>query len=293
MCYSGRNGSGKTFNLTIKARRRYKRSCLHWLLVNKSIFRKTKKAKKSELYNQEKPKLYSNYPIIIDKQKYKKTKRYSDEWIKYDKYVYKLSKMVEIGYIDNTKPFPLGSIVVIDEFSRFLNQFVSIKDKEYQKTLENIGDNLTFWRHYHGNYSNFLVSSQCTNEINHNIRYKLNQSICFDSTKHYLKLIHISKYRVIDLTDNIKTMDETSTDNKDLNDKYCTIVHFGKCRYYDDRCFSERYRVVDKKPKSKSPLKIEEIVKPTLNANYNDILLTYDYNKIKTASASTPINEKK
>lgn len=261
LCYSGRCGSGKTFNMTIQALKYYRKSVFQWWLCNKSILRFTKKSKRHELYNKPKPKLYSNYPIII-----KKTKK-----------GYKVSEPLNIGYLDNTKPFEDGSILVLDEFSQFLSQFITIKDKDYANTLNNISDNLTMFRHYHSNYSHLLVSSQCTNEINYVVRYKLNQSICFDSTKHYFKLFHISKYRIVDLTDNIKQIDETNVDNKDLNDKYCTIFNFGKCKNYDNRCFSNRYCVVSNEKPIDSPLKIETLCKPTSNMELNAILKTYDF----------------
>lgn len=260
-CYSGRCGSGKTFNMTIQALKYYRKSVFQWWLCNKSILKWTKKSKRHELRGKAKPKLYSNYPIII-----KKTRK-----------GLVTSSFLDIGFLDNTKPFEDGSILVLDEFSQFLSQFVNIKDKDYTNTLKNISDNLTLFRHYHSNYSHLLVSSQCTNEINYVVRYKLNQSICFDSTKHYFKLFHISKYRVVDLTDNIKTIDETNTDNNDLNDKYCTIFNFGRCKNYDNRCYSNRYCKISNEKPVDSPLKIETLCKPTLNMELNDILKTYDF----------------
>ena len=96
------------------------------------------------------------------------------------------------------KSIPLNSIVVIDEFSAWINQF------EFKENFsENLNDHIQKWRHYHGNYSRFYCADQCTNNIPIQVRYRCNSSICCLETKHYFKFIHITSYKNIDLTDNI------------------------------------------------------------------------------------------
>lgn len=290
-CYSGTNGSGKTFNGTEDIIKYYNKACLKWYIVNKSFLRKIFKNKcnKSELYNQPKPRAYTNYPVILRSIKWRKKyeKKPISNYVKIKNRYCLLSDIAKVEQIIGLKPYEGCPQVYIDEIASWISQFINEKDTEYNAFLNNLKDQMTFFRHYHGNDAHFICSSQCTNEIPYTIRYKLNQSISFIESKHYLKFIHIFKYKVIDMTDNIKSVEINENDNKDTTDKYCYIVRFGFRKKYDNRAFSERYREVDGKPYNMTPLKQNETLIAIKNCELNNILKKYGACNLLTKQEKT------
>lgn len=285
--FTGGNGKGKSFNSTNKSRDLYLLSYSHWFKINKSLIYRhvfRKKCQKNEYYNKPAPRLYSNTPIVINKRLFKKYhNKYSAQEL-YERRIISYPAFLSLldnCYQDNEEVMPLGSIVHMDEIKLFMDQFITkaLRGSNYDQEIDNISDNLTLWRHYHGNDSHFVCNTQCSKEINSVIRYKLNKAYSCESISHILGIFHITKYRIIDLTDDIKSIDMTSSDNKDLHDKYCTLFKFGRFRIYDDRAHSERFREIDGYARSLSKLKSEMLVKFDGNRTYNNILRNLDHKK--------------
>lgn len=226
--YSGANGTGKSFNMTYDAIRLYKRSYRKWKAINKPIIQwlwlwippLNKKRVKKELYGLNEPKLYSTYPILYGKNK--------------------ISINLTNDIMLLRESIPLGSIVVIDEFSSWVDQF------QYKESFSQVlNDHIQKWRHYHGNSSHLLVADQCTNNIPLQVRYRCNQAIVCKKTFHFL-FVHITDYKCIDITDDIKNIEIVDSDNSDTEDKILKMIRFGIKRRYDDRAYSNRYFYVDK-----------------------------------------------
>lgn len=248
LCYSGTNGGGKTFNATHDIRKFYRKATRKWRSVNYPIFYVLidwipyfhRKRICNEFYGLDKPKIYSNYPIII-----KKTRKHLE-----------LSEPItnEIMFLEKSIPF--GSQVIIDEFSSWIDQFNY--NNRYSATLN---DHIQKWRHYHGDLSHFICIDQCTNNIPLQVRYRLNQAILCKRTQHYFGFIHITSYKCIELADDIKSVELLDNDKADTEDKTLKLIRFGFKRYYDSRAWSNRYWYVDfndiNTKYSCSPLKVD------------------------------------
>lgn len=224
LCYSGTLGGGKTFNGTLDALKFYRKSIRHWKWINRSIFNYLpfirKRHEQNECYGLEKPCLYSNYPIKISKGVY--------------------SEKIDNDVMFLRKTIPLNSVVIIDEFSSWISQF------EFNETYsDTLNDHIQKWRHYHGNLSHLIVIDQCTNNIPIQVRYRLNESIICLETRHYFKFIHITKYKCIQLADDIKSVEILDNDASDTDDKVLKLIRFSLSRKYDDRAYSNRYTFVD------------------------------------------------
>lgn len=264
LCFSGQLGGGKTFNLTQKGLKLWNKSKWCWRkgnwkicklpILHKLFF------KKYDIYEGlDKPCLYSNYPMVnpffgIGKNKV-------------------VTKPLTNDIMFMRKTIPYGSIVVLDEFSSWINQFEF--NKSYSACLN---DHIQKFRHYHGNHSHLLVADQCTNNIPIQVRYRLNSSVCCLSTRHYFKFIHVTKYRTIDLTDDVKSVNITSEQpNVDDNDNIGVkrAISFGFSRCYDDTTYSNRYAILDGGSNCKfidSPLKtLGTLPHPDVKEQYLDL----------------------
>lgn len=237
LSYGGTLGGGKTFNGTEDIVGFYKKSCRKWKRVNKPFFYLAidwipyfhKKRLNNEYYGLDKPKLYSNYPIVTG---------------------YKKGKPIMSDTIDNDimflrKSIPLGSQCIIDEFSSWISQFNF--NEAYSETLN---DHIQKWRHYHGNDSHLIVIDQCSNNIPIQVRYRLNESVLCIRTIHILHFLHITEYKCIQLVDDIKSVEVIDNDNSDTDDKILRMIRFSIRRKYDDRAYSNRYWFVDENPKT-------------------------------------------
>lgn len=258
LLYSGSNGSGKSFNMTNDSIRFLKKARNHWKHINKPFWSYiylwipyfNNKRKNNESYGLNEPMLYSSYPIRISKKELS----------------IKLTN--DIMFLEKT--IPLNSIVVIDEFSGWISQF------EYNEKFSNtLNEHMQKFRHYHGNLSHLLIADQCTNNIPIQVRYRCNTAIVFRETKHYW-FIHISKYKNIELTDDIKSVEIIDNDNSDTDDKILRMISFSLKRKYDDRAYSNRYTYVDDSIKNykyiDSPLKVDETLKkPNKKHDYVDM----------------------
>lgn len=259
--YSGRVGGGKSFSMTADSCGDYKRSFRTWKHYNKPFFSWlylwipffNKRRKKSEMYGLNEPEFYSSYPI-----KYKK--RLFGKWL--------ISKPITLEIMLLQESIPLQSIVVIDEFSSWIDQF------EYKESFSPVlNDHIQKWRHYHGNKSHLYIADQCTNNIPIQVRYRCNSAICCLETKHYFKFLHITHYKNIDLTDAIKSVEIIDNDQADTDDKVLRMVRFQIFKHYDDRAYSNRYYFVDGNDKNSKfldrPLKtLEGIERPNKKGVY-------------------------
>ena len=257
--FSGRVGGGKSFSMTSDSCSDYRKSLRAWKHVNAPLLEWiylwipyfNKKRKNKELYGLDKPRLYSNYPI------------------EYKRGCFSEPLTLEIMLLQ--KSIPLNSIVVIDEFSAWVDQF------EFKESFSPVlNDHIQKWRHYHGNKSHLYIADQCSNNIPIQVRYRCNSAICCLETKHILKFIHITNYKNIDLTDAIKSVEVIDNDQADTDDKVLRMIRFSIRKKYDDRAYSNRYWYVDKNPQNSkiidSPLKVIECMeKPNKNAKYQTI----------------------
>jgi hypothetical protein len=267
---SGVNGGGKTFNNTYSALNAYKRSVKKWALINSpTLFQKilhlyfipyfNNKRKRNYFYKSKKPLLYSNYPILISNGVY--------------------SEPLTCDIMLMEKCIPWGSVVVLDEVSKWVNQF-EFKES-FSKALD---EHISYFRHYHGNDSRIFMSDQCSNLVPCQLRYRVNQSVYYVKTKHYLKFIHISYFRVISLDDNIKSVQ--NIDNvSNLDDIYDKKITFGFKRRYDDLALSNLYYYYDSNNiviYHESPLKVKNMLrKPIKNYKYKCIDDVIDLKDIK------------
>ena len=232
---SGKLGGGKSFITTCDCLDSYKLSLKEWKKVNKpdiiiKLIRKIpyfdKKNKEKELYGLAKPCLYSNYPIRINKYEY--------------------SKPISNDIMLLKEAIPLNSIVVIDEFSSWINQF-----QFNEKFSRSLNDHIQKWRHYHGNFSKLYVIDQSSDNIPLQVKRRCNKVLYCEKVKHYLGFIHILYYKYIELTENIKTIEinnERSIDNSnkaDTDDKVSKRIVFSIRKKYDSRAYSNRYTYVN------------------------------------------------
>lgn len=168
-----------------------------------------------------KPMLYSNMPIHFKSHLFGRKR----EWAKVllPKHVFLLKKIREF------------SVVLIDEFPQFINQF----EWDNEIVQDNANEFITFFRHYIGGMGgNLILNAQSESDIVVQFRRKLNQAIwCFDFKKHLFGLFYTNKMCDIMLSDNVGTMATTQIEEN-------TKLHFGLFPpkgTYDTRCYSPRY----------------------------------------------------
>lgn len=234
---SGKLGGGKTFTCVNDCLADYSKSLREWKKVNQPcLFRRIIRFipyfknlnMKKELYGLSKPELYSNFPILI------KHKKNCDI----------LSKPITNDIMLLNDSIPLNSIVVIDEFSSWISQF------EFKESFtEALNDHIQKWRHYHGDYSRLYVIDQSSDNIPLQVRRRCNKVLYCESVKHYLKFIHILRYKYIELTEDIKTIEingskDLSNTEEDSDDKVSKRLIFSIRKKYDSRAYSNRYRFV-------------------------------------------------
>lgn len=233
---SGANGSGKTFTCVNDCLKDYSKAVREWRKINEpGIVRKclykipyfSTRNELKEQYGLNKPVLYSNFPICIDKKRG----------------IYSSPITNEIMLLE--KSIPLNSIVVIDEFSSWVNQF-----QYNEKFSESLNDHIQKWRHYHGDLSKLYCIDQSSDNIPLQVKRRCNRILCCDRVKHYFKFIHILRYKYIDTTEDIKTIEiNGSRDLKeveeDTDDKTSKRVIFSIRKKYDSRAYSNRYTYVD------------------------------------------------
>lgn len=251
-CFVGGLGSGKTLEsiaklgiVLIRKQRfihytlynKIKRPICNFFikLINKShrkynLNKKHKKIKK--IYDlkakRKEPKLYVNIPVHFKKHIWFWC--HEREWAEKFKASHMLCLEEIIEY----------SVVCIDEFPQFINQF-NWNNELIQK---NVNEFITFFRHYIGGY--FVINAQSIDEVVCQVRRKLNQATwCFNFKKWGwpIPLFYTVRMCDIQLSDEITTISTTFIEDN-------TRLHFGLFpprKTYDSRCYSIRYKNVLKK----------------------------------------------
>lgn len=242
--FSGSMGTGKSLNLV-----RRQKKLRHQAI--KELKKLNKKFKTDYSFT-----LYSNFPIQY----------------KYKGKLY-LSVPITFEMLTLQEPMSPQCICVIDEFGSFISQF------DYKiKNVEKLDEHIRFWRHYHGNGSHLIVADQCSNNVVLQLRRRFNKVInCIETKFYFFGLIHITKYRVISISDEIKTVEEIKSNLSDKNEnetdlKYKRYIGFHipkplrkffRCyREYDDLAYSNRYnKTYYKDLVENSILKTDDILK--------------------------------
>lgn len=179
-----------------------------------------------------KPMLYSNIPIQFKTHWYTRNK--DREW----------SVMLTESHITLLKEITEYSVVMIDEFPQFVNQFMWNEEI----VQNNLNEFITFFRHYIGGF--FICNAQSENEIEVHFRRKLNQAIySYNFRKWCFGLFYTNRMLDIMLSENVSTMTTAQAEEN-------TKLHFGLFpprKTYDTRCYSVRYKNVLEKavPRSK------------------------------------------
>lgn len=247
--YCGTQGSGKTFSMTCDVVNNYYKAKSKWGKYNKPILRKilylipyfNNKRKNNELYGLERPHVYSSYPILLGSKRDLKKYNY-DINILMEKDI--ISRPLNNDILFEKVSVPVGSQIVIDEVSSWVDQY-EFKE-EYSKNLEDFIQKI---RHYLGNNAHLYCADQCSKRIVNQIRYCLNKiNVCI-KTKHILKFLHITYYKEIEITDDIKNVEILEQDKADTDDNCLRMIRFGFTRRYDDRAYSNRYFYIDQNEK--------------------------------------------
>ena len=251
-CFVGGLGSGKTLSSIAKLAVILirKNRFIHYTLYNNikrpicnffiklinfkhRLYNGNKKHKKiKKIYDlkpkRKEPKLYTNIPVHYKKHMW----FWMHERVWAEKF--KASHMMCLEEIIEY------SVVAIDEFPQFINQF-NWNNEIIQK---NVNEFITYFRHYIGGY--FIINAQSIDEVVCQVRRKLNQATwCFDFKKYGwpIPLFYTIRMCDIQLSDEITTISTTFIEEN-------TKLHFGLFpprKTYDSRCYSIRYKNVFKK----------------------------------------------
>lgn len=171
-----------------------------------------------------KPMVYANIPMHYKTHMFSRKR----EWAK-------ILKPQHIFLLQRLREY---SVVFIDEFPQFINQF------EWDDPLiqDNGNEFITFFRHYIGGY--LICTAQSESDIVVQFRRKFNQAIwCFDFKKHLFGLFYTVKMCDIMLSENITTMSTTLIE-ENTKIKYGFFPPKGT---YDTRCYSVRYDQIFKR----------------------------------------------
>lgn len=126
---------------------------------------------------------------------------------------------------------PVGSVVFIDEFPQFCNQY----DWDNPEVQNQLNEFITFFRHYIGGV--FIINAQSLDEVECHVRRKLNSYYyCFDFHR------FLCFYRVRLLRCRVGDMSVSLTnDFIEENAKWHYGLLFSWLRNYDSRCYRHRY----------------------------------------------------
>lgn len=173
--------------------------------------------------------------LIQKEQKRKQPELYSNIPIKYRKFWFKKrewSKQITPEHLTLIKDIKEYSVVLLDEFPQFVNQFNW--DEELVK--KNLNEFITFFRHYIAGY--LILNAQATSDIVVQIRRKLNQAIWCYNFKKWFWIIYTVKMCDIMLSEDVSTMSTAFIEDN-------TKTHFGLLlgmrKTYNSRCYSVRY----------------------------------------------------
>lgn len=193
------------------------------------------KPKKDYLPKIPKPYLYSNIPVHFKTHLFGRKR----EW----------AKKLQVKHVLCLKRINEYSVVLIDEMPQFISQF----DWDIELVQKQANEFITFFRHYIGGH--LIINAQSEDEIECHFRRKLNQGVwCFDFHAWPCRLFPLFyTNRMCDyiISENIQTMSTTYIEEN-------TRIHFGLFprKAYDSRCYSIRYKNVERHLEEKDKTKI-------------------------------------
>lgn len=203
IAYTGGLGSGKSFSGVKMSLKLYKRQLLK-TKVHNFLHPRAKWRK---------PILLSNIPIYINKKM-------------------GYSHLLTNEHLTLQEKIPPRSVVFIDEIGSYANQF----DYNVSSAFEEF---IRLFRHYTlGGY--LVCTEQCTENIVNTVRRRLNSVYNLMHFKKWFGLFYSVKIRNINISEEIKTIEETNTE-----DNMSTKIGFLPfTKHYDTYCYSERYNGV-------------------------------------------------
>lgn len=235
--FTGGLGSGKTLLSTKLALKLYRKNVRKYYTKKKlandflNLFRKKENKRALSV---DKPKLYSNIPLLINKR----NKIYCER--------------LTTDILLLQERIPLHSVILIDEIGSFASQF----DYKEQNIVKVFDEFVRFFRHYSQN-GYMVVNDQCSENINLVIRRRLNK---VNNLSNCLVLWRFVFYyqRFINVSEEIKTIDNSTaqTNMNDTQDNMNFKVAFLWDKgIYDSLCYSHRYSYVPKIDKDNNNFK--------------------------------------
>lgn len=224
LAFTGGLGSGKSFlsvEMAIRLLKRNRRRVKWYNFFHKKSPRRM-------------PMLYSSIPVRISKK----------EW----------SLELTEGHLLLADKIVERSVVFIDEIGSYASQF------EYKNPniMDNFDEFIRLFRHYtKGGY--LVVNDQCSENIVLTVRRRMNTVFNLMHFKKYFGLFYSVKIRNINISEEIKTIEEESAEDG-------MSVHFGVLpvfsKRYDTYCYSNRYKGVPMiKPRKYSSFKKNTLLK--------------------------------
>lgn len=216
IAFTGGLGSGKSFLSVSMAKKllRKNRNKVKW----HNRFEHLKKFfnRKRTLNIWEKPMLYTSIPVRISKKEWSIKLTYN-----------------QLLMVDRIVP---RSVTFIDEVGSWASQF----EYNNKNILETFDEFVRLYRHYTlGGY--LVINDQCSENIVLQIRRRVNtvnNLMCF---KVWFKLFYTVKVRHISISEEIKTIEETNTEDN-MSTLFGLMPLFRKS--YDTYCYSPRYDTV-------------------------------------------------
>ena len=205
LAFTGGLGSGKSFLSVHYSLKLLKKQRLKVRLQN--LFKKP--LKKAEL-----PLLYTNIPVLIEKNKY--------------------AIRLTPGHLLLQEKLIPKSVCLLDEVDSFASQF----DYGNNNIKDTFNEFVRLYRHYTlGGY--LVVNSQCSENIVLQIRRRINTVFNLMQFQTFLIFYRV-KIRAIDISEEIKSVSE-DTKEESFTFKYGILP---LNRHYDTYCYSERYKTV-------------------------------------------------
>ena len=205
LAFTGGLGSGKSFLSVHYSLKLLKKQRLKVRLQN--LFKK--RSCKAEL-----PLLYTNIPVLIDKNRY-------------------AIRLTASHLLLQEKLIP-KSVCLLDEVDSFASQF----DYGNNNIKDTFNEFVRLYRHYTlGGY--LVVNSQCSENIVLQIRRRINTVFNLMQFQTFLIFYRV-KIRAIDISEEIKSVSE-DTKEESFTFKYGILP---LNRHYDTYCYSERYNTV-------------------------------------------------
>lgn len=218
LCFTGGLGSGKTFNAVRMAIKFYKKQNFSYKL-SKAIFGKRSK--------KDKPFMYSNIPVFIDK----KTQ----------------ANVLTRDHLLLRADLPEKAIVLIDEVGQVASQY----DYDNPYVMCQIQELVRFYRHYTD--GKLILTDQSSSNIVVPIRRRINYIYClndFCRVWHIMPMfrcnvscLEVTEESMTNTNDILPNNSKLITTEKKQKPYFCGYLPYKwqKFKHYDSRCYSIRY----------------------------------------------------